>query len=522
MSEARIREVIREQVVTSIAEFMANMNRGASGDEAGGAGAGGAGAGGAGAGGGGAGGAGAGGAGAGGAGAGGARPAAPEITRCTYVTFMKCDPQPFKGTKGAVGLCQWFEKLESVFRISDCKERDKVKFATVTLQGRTLTWWNGRIASMGIDVANGTPWTEVRKWMTEEFCPRSVLQRLEQELYNLKLKGTDIDGYKNRFHELALMCPRMVEPKQVKVEQYIRGLSKNIRGDVTSSRPTGIDEVVRMAYQLMGQIIQDKTDEVSEGEKRKGKGDRGGRGDNRRNYNRRKNQRRANPGAMTNAAPNDNEVCPRCKNKKHAWDCWKCGKCGKLRHKTAACWSLDRKDVTCFNCNEKGHRKRDFPKLKKNGQGGNNRGAVYKLGAVDDQQDPKVITDTFLLNNRYATALFDSGADKSFVSTNFSTLIDIEPVELDTSYEVELADGKVVSTNNVLIGCTLNLLNHSLPIDLMVIELGSFDIIIGMDWLSRYDASILCGEKKVRIPLKGKTLVIEGDRNNSRLKMLVL
>ncbi|GKF70764.1 hypothetical protein Tco_0203821, partial [Tanacetum coccineum] len=172
----------------------------------------------------------------------------------------------------------------------------KVKFATATLQGRALTWWNGRIASMGI---NGTPWIEVRKWMTEEFCPRSVLQRLEQEL--------------------------MVEPEQVKVKQYIRGLSKNIRGDVTSSRPAGIDEAVCMAYQLMGQIIQDKTDEVSEGEKRKGVGNHGGRGDNRRDYNSRQKQRRANVGAMTNAAPNDNEVCPLCKNKKHAGDCWKCG-----------------------------------------------------------------------------------------------------------------------------------------------------------------------------------------------------
>ncbi|GKE01755.1 hypothetical protein Tco_1389738, partial [Tanacetum coccineum] len=139
--------------------LMENMNRGAGGDEAGGvgvggaeaggagaggagdggAGAGGAGAGGPGAGGAGAGGAGAGGPGAGGAGVGGAGPAAPEITGYTYITFMKCDPQPFKGTKGAVGLCQWFEKLESVFRISDYKERDKVKFATATLQGRALT-----------------------------------------------------------------------------------------------------------------------------------------------------------------------------------------------------------------------------------------------------------------------------------------------------------------------------------------------------------------------------------------------
>ncbi|GKD26036.1 putative reverse transcriptase domain-containing protein [Tanacetum coccineum] len=389
MSEARIREIIRDQVTTSMNEFMANMNRGAGGAGAGGAGAGGAGA--------------------DGAGIGGARLVEAEVTGCTYMTFMK--------------------------------EKDKVKFATATLQGRALTWWNGRTASMGIDAANGTPWAEVRKWMTEEFCPRSVLQRLEQELYNLKLKGTDIDGYTNRFHELALLCPRMVEPEQVKVEQYIRGLSKNIRGDVTSSQPATIDHAV----------------------------------------------------PMTNVVSNDNEVCPKCKNKKHNGDCWKCGKCGKLGHKTAVCRCPDRREVTCFNCNKKGHLKKDCPTLRRNGQDGNNRGAAYKLGAVDAQQDLKVVTGTFLLNNRYATALFDSGADKSFVSTNFSTLIDIKPVELDTSYEVELADRKVVSTNNVLIGCTLNLLNHSFPIDLMVIELGSFDIIIGMDWLSRYDAAILCG-----------------------------
>ncbi|GJW25000.1 hypothetical protein Tco_0038811 [Tanacetum coccineum] len=83
---------------------------------------------------------------------------------------MKCDPQPFKGTEGAVGLCQWFEKLEFVFRISDCKERDKVKFETATLQGHALTWWNGRIAFMGIDAANGTPWTEVADRVALVLC----------------------------------------------------------------------------------------------------------------------------------------------------------------------------------------------------------------------------------------------------------------------------------------------------------------------------------------------------------------
>nr|GEW83961.1 hypothetical protein [Tanacetum cinerariifolium] len=258
MSEARMCEIIRDQVTTSMDEFMVNMNR-----KTGGAGAGGAGASGVEAGGAGAGGAEVGGARASGARADGAGPDVPKLSGCTYIIFMKCEPYPFKDTKGVVGLCQWFKKLESVFQISDCKERDNVKFTTATLQGRALTWWNGRIASMGIDLANGTPQT--------------------------KLKGTNIDGYTNRLHELDLLCPRMVEPKQVKVEQYIRRLSKNIRGDVTSLRPAGINEAVCMAYQLMGQIIQDKTDEVSKGEKRKGKGDCGGRGDNRRDYNHRQN-----------------------------------------------------------------------------------------------------------------------------------------------------------------------------------------------------------------------------------------
>nr|GEZ23433.1 hypothetical protein [Tanacetum cinerariifolium] len=358
--------------------------------------------------------------------------------------------------------------------------------------------------------------SEVKKWMTEEFCPRSVIQRMEQELYNLRMKGKDIDGYTNRFHELALLCPRMVEPEAVKVEQYIRGLAKSIRGDVTSSQPATINDAVRLAYQLAGQLIQDKADEATKGEKRKGESNRGGRGDNRREHNHRQNQRRGNAGAMTNALPNNNETCQKCKNKRHAGDCWKCTKCGKLGHRTERC----RTSGSCYNCNEKGHRKRDYPKLGRNGQGGNNRGGVYQLGAVNAQEDPKVVTGTFLLNNHYATVLFDSGADRSFISTKFSTLINIKPVEIDTSYEVELADGKIVSTNNVLKGCTLNLLNHYFLIDLMVIELGSFDVVIGMDWLSKNDAAILCGEKKVRIPLKNKALIIEGDRNQSRLKII--
>nr|GFC85777.1 putative reverse transcriptase domain-containing protein [Tanacetum cinerariifolium] len=164
MSEARMREIIRDQFATSMNEFMAKMNNRAG--RSGGAGGSGE-----------AGGSGGTGGNAGRTGVRGAGMTVPELNRCTYVTFTKCDPLPFNEIKGAVGLCQWFEKLESVFQISECKEKDKVKFVMATLRGRALTWWNERMKAMGIEAATNTPWSEVRKWMTEEFCPWNVIQR---------------------------------------------------------------------------------------------------------------------------------------------------------------------------------------------------------------------------------------------------------------------------------------------------------------------------------------------------------
>nr|GFC20025.1 putative reverse transcriptase domain-containing protein [Tanacetum cinerariifolium] len=120
----------------------------------------------------------------------------------------------------------------------------------------------------------------------------------------------------------------------------------------------------------------------------------------------------------------------------------------------------------------------------------------------------------FLLNNCYASMLFDTGADKSFVSTAFSSQFDIVPTVLDYDYTVKLADGRIVGINTVIHSCTLNFLNHPLNIDLMPVEMGCFDVIIGMDWLSRYQAVIVCVDKIVRIPRGRETLIFHGDRSN--------
>nr|GFC85358.1 reverse transcriptase domain-containing protein [Tanacetum cinerariifolium] len=131
---------------------------------------------------------------------------------------------------------------------------------------------------------------------------------------------------------------------------------------------------------------------------------------------------------------------------------------------------------------------------------GNAQARVYAVGNAGTNPDANTITGTFLLNNCYASVLFDTGADRSFVSTAFSSQFDIAPTILDHDYAVELADGRIVGVNTVIHSCTLNFLNHPFNIDLMPIEMGSFDVIIGMDWLSRYQAIIVYADKIIHIP----------------------
>nr|GEV90435.1 hypothetical protein [Tanacetum cinerariifolium] len=195
-----------------------------------------------------------------------------------------------------------------------------------------------------------------------------------------------------------------------------------------------------------------------------------------------------------------------------------CHKCGKVAHKARYCKersvSTDANAQpisTCYNYGEQGHMKnRCLNKVKQE----ETREVCVQAYDIKDAEPEgsNVVTGTFPVNNRYASVLFNSGSDMSFLNTRFSSMLDIDPVKINTSYEVELADGRVVSTNTVLKGCTLSLVNHIFEIDLMSIELGKFDIIIGMDWFVKHDAVIICGEKVVCIPYGNKMLTIKNDK----------
>nr|GEV29363.1 putative reverse transcriptase domain-containing protein [Tanacetum cinerariifolium] len=231
--------------------------------------------------------------------------------------------------------------------------------------------------------------------------------------------------------------------------------------------------------------------------------------------------------------------CTKCHFHRNGPCTQKCHKCNKVGHFAHDCKSPGKtnfvnaqrenrenpKGNSCFECGAPWHFKRDCPKLKnKDGENVNAQGWVYAVGNAEKKRnasrDPNfnVVTGMFLLNNRYASIFFDTGADRSFISTAFSSLIDIARTPLGNSYDVKLADGKIVGVDTIMRGCTLNFLNHTFDIDLMPVELGSFDVIIVMDWLRRCHAVIVCDEKLVRVPYENETLIFCGDESNNGIE----
>nr|GFA49668.1 hypothetical protein [Tanacetum cinerariifolium] len=226
------------------------------------------------------------------------------------------------------------------------------------------------------------------KLMTEVYCPRNEIQKMETELWNLTMKGNNLTAYTQRFQELTLLCTRMVPDEEDRVKR-------------------------------LGHFKKD---------------------------------------------------CPKLRSENHG---------NQTRNKSG------------------------------NKRGNEVTAKVYAIGGGGTNPNSNTVTGTFLLNNCYASMLFDSGVDKSFVLTTFSALIDVAPSTLDTSYVVELADGRIFETNIILRGCTLGLLGHPFNINLMPVELGSFNVIIGMDWLAKYYALIICDRKLIRISYGDEVYLVQ-------------
>ncbi|GJZ02289.1 putative reverse transcriptase domain-containing protein [Tanacetum coccineum] len=335
---------------------------------------------------------------------------------CFYADFMKCQPLNFKGAEGVVGLTRWIEKMESVFNISGCAVENQVKFATCTLLGAALTWWNGQLRTLG-------PEAYAMTW--ENGNSRTPNQTL--------------------------------------------------------------DEIIELANDLMDRKLLTYAERQSDNKR---KAD-----DSSRNNQNHQQQPFKRPECRQNLQHGD-------RRKEAVW--WIPAQVQQVPSPPQGLChpegNVATPKGTVLSVSNQTLSERDCPKLKE------------EIG----NPDANVVTGTVPLNNHLWHLTYSTlGAERSFISTAFSSLINIAPTSLENCYDVELADGKLVKIDTIVRGCTLNFLDHPFNIDLMPVELGSFDVIIGMDWLRRYHAVIICDEKLVQVPYGNETLTFCGNESSN-------
>ena len=262
----------------------------------------------------------------------------------SYKDFTRCQPLSFKGTEGVIALLQWFEKTESVFEICLCPEGSKVKFAACTFDGKALTWWNSHVKSLTLSVANSIGWENLKELMREEYCPLGEIQKLEQELWDLTMVGSDIVTYTDRFSELAALCPGMITSEKKKIERYIWGLTAPTQGNVLSSNPATFDSAKRLAQRLIDHGVRHSVKvPIPESSREEDY--------NQESENKRKKKR------TTQDIPQEQQASTMyaattptasASASRYAGNLPKCGKCNF--HHTGVC-----REMQCLNCHKKGH-----------------------------------------------------------------------------------------------------------------------------------------------------------------------
>ncbi|GJR87992.1 putative reverse transcriptase domain-containing protein [Tanacetum coccineum] len=330
--------------------------------------------------------------------------------------------------------------------------------------------------------------------------------------------------YTDRFHELARLVPHLVTPESRMTERYAYRLALQIYRMVVATEPKTIQKAVQISSVLTDEAMRNglikrvkKRGNVGEPSKDKNHWD-----DNKRT-------RTENAFATTvNLVGRENTStwtkCTIC-NSYHApgGPYHTCFNCNCLSHLVKDCKGVARNlnpinarnpiVRVCYECGSTDHVRN---------QGNQARGRAFMLGAEEAQQDLNIVTGTFTLNIHFATTLFDSGADYSFVSTTFIPLLGLLTNDLGFKYEIEIASRQLVDIDKVIKGCKLEIEDHVFDIDLIPFGHGSFNVIIGMDWLSNYKAEIICQEKVVRIPLpNGKVLRVFGDRLKEKARFLM-
>ncbi|GJU12161.1 putative reverse transcriptase domain-containing protein [Tanacetum coccineum] len=410
---------------------------------------------------------------------------------CSYKEFLACNSKDSDGKGGAIAYTRWTEKMESVQDMSGCGDNQKVKYTSGSF--------------------------------IEDLSPNNEMQKLKTRFSCHAMVGVSHATYTDRFHEVARLVPYLVTPENERIERYIYGLASHICAMVAATEPTTIKSIVIKARMLTDEPIRNGS--LKKNTKKRGNG-----GEPSRDGNFNDDNKRSRTGSAFSTTTNSirkecTGTAPKCTNCNYhhlpETPCRTCTNYNHFGHFTKDCMVGPRM-VNPLNARNSITACRVYFECGGRGNNGNQaHEKAFMLGAEEARQDPKIVMGTFTLNNHYATTLFDSGADYSFVSTTFIPLLDIEPNNLGFIFEIEIASGQLVEINKVIRGCKLEIEGHTFDIDLIPFGHESFDVIVGMDWLSRHKAEIIFHEKVVRIRLPNDEMLrVLGERPEKKVQFI--
>jgi len=436
---------------------------------------------------------------------------------CSYKDFLACKPTEFSGKEGAIAALRWLEKTEAVLRISKCTDEDKILYASNLFGDEALEWWNTVIQSKGSDIIYTMSWDDFKGLIERKFCPDHEKEKIATLFLNHKMIGVKCREYTTKFFEYARMVPALASPESILISRYIWGLVGEIRDMVKVARSQTIEETVELANTLTDGLVRTQDE-------------------NKKKDLAQKITQELRPGnSYKEKRVGQNSTQNFCKfcRKRHSGKCNLnkprfCNFCKIPGHTEEECRKKNNATRVCYNCGEQGHIRPDCPKLNKapdnkagTAEGPKKNARAFMLTAEEAAMIPDVIAGTFLIHNVYAKILFDSGANLSFINTNFCRTHNLPLTSLSQTCTVETANGNSSLVRDILRTDSLDLLGHKFQANLLPMKLAGFDIVLGMDWLSANHARILCDKNSVVLSTPtGEIITIQGDKAPKSMKFI--